>query len=61
MKKILNILKKILAAPFIIYLYNLIAAPLNIIIPINIFTVALIGFLGIPGLITLIVFYLIAF
>lgn len=61
MKKVLILLKKLILAPFILYIYNLIAAPLNLIIPINLFTIIFITFLGIPGLITLLVFLLIAF
>ena len=61
MKKVLNFLKKILVAPFLIYLYNLVASPLNLIVPINFFTVLIVGMLGIPGLITLLVFNLVAF
>lgn len=59
MKKIQYILKQFLLAPFILYIYNLIAVPLNLIIPINIITIFIVGLLGIPGLITLIVFLLI--
>ncbi len=58
MKKVLNIAKKIILAPFILYIYNLIALPLNLIIPINIFTILVVGILGIPGLITLLIFLL---
>lgn len=61
MKIVLKYLKKIILAPFMIYLYNLIAVPLNLIIPINIFTIFIVGLLGIPGIITLIIFLMIAF
>ncbi len=61
MQKIFKILKKLILAPFIIYIYNLIAQPLNLIIPINIFTVLFVTILGIPGLITLLAFLIIAF
>jgi len=60
LKKILEKLKKIVLAPFLIYLYNLIASPLGLIIPINIATVLIVGILGMPGLITLLVFYLVS-
>ncbi len=59
MKKILKILRGLLFAPFILYIYNLISLPLNLIIPINIFSIVFVGILGIPGLITLIAFLLI--
>lgn len=58
MKTILNIIKKIVLAPFILYIYNLIASPLNLLIPINVFTIIVVGILGIPGLITLLIFLL---
>ena len=45
----------------VIYLYNVIAVPLNVIVPINLFNTLIVGFLGIPGLILLVVFKLIAF
>lgn len=59
MKKLLSFVKNIVVTPFVIYLYDLIASPLNLFIPINIFTVLIIGVLGIPGLIMLIVLYLV--
>lgn len=59
MEKILKILRGLLFAPFILYIYNLISLPLNLIIPINIFSIVFVGILGIPGLITLIAFLLI--
>lgn len=61
MRSIIKVFRKLILAPFIIYIYNLIAAPLNLVIPINIFTVIFVSFLGIPGLITLIIFLLVAF
>ncbi len=56
MNKWINILKKFIIAPFILYIYNLIALPLNIIIPINIFTILIVGIFGIPGLLILLIF-----
>lgn len=61
MKKVLVFLRGFLLAPFILYLYNVIAVPLNVIVPINLFNTLIVGFLGIPGLILLVVFKLIAF
>lgn len=59
MKKALKVLKDILLAPFIIYIYNLLASPLNLVIPINLITILIVGLLSVPGLITLIVLFLI--
>ena len=50
MKHIFNFIKKIILSAVILYGFNLIAAPLNIIVPINIFTVGIILLLGMPGL-----------
>ena len=61
MKKVLVFLRGFLLAPFILYLYDVIAVPLNVIVPINLFNTVIVGFLGIPGLILLVVFKLIAF
>lgn len=60
-KKIFNIVKRIVVSVFLIYGYNLIASPLNIIIPINFITVGLVTILGIPALLSLIVILLIVF
>ncbi len=61
MKKILFKLKGFLVAPFLIYVYNLIASPFGYIVPINILTIAIVGFLDIPGLVMLVLFYIISF
>ena len=61
LQKIIKQLKNIFLAPFVIYIYNLIASPLALIVPINLVTVLIVGVLGIPGLITLLLFYLISF
>lgn len=60
-KKIFNLIKKIVFSVFLIYGFNLIASPLNLIIPINIITVGLITILGLPALLSLILVYLIVF
>ena len=60
MKKILKVLRGFLLAPFILYIYNLISLPLNLIIPINIFSIVFVVLLGIPCLVTIIAFLLIA-
>lgn len=60
-KKILIILKKIIMSAFLLYAYNLMAQPLNLIIPINIFTVLLVSILGIPAIFALIVILLLVY
>jgi len=54
MTKIFKILKKIIISSFLVYGYNLLAQPLNLIIPINVITVSAVSLLGIPALFSLI-------
>lgn len=60
-KKILELIKKIIFSTFFLYAYNLIAAPLNLFIPINIFTILLLSILGLPSLLALIVILLVIY
>lgn len=60
-KKVLTILKKIVISAFILYGYNLIAASLNLIIPINFITVGILTFFGIPALFAFIVIHILIF
>ena len=60
-KKIGSFLKRIIVSAFILYGYNLIAAPLNIIIPINVITVLLLSIFGIPALLSLIFIFLVIY
>lgn len=61
LKKILTFLKKVVFSFFFLYGYNLIAAPLNLFIPINIFTIGILTLLGIPALIGLMVILLVLY
>lgn len=60
-KRIFNVLKKVIISAFAIYTYNLIVSPLNIIIPINIPTVASVSILGLPAILALTVIHFIVF
>lgn len=60
-KKVLNILKKIVISGFLLYGYNLISAPLNIMIPINVITVLCLTVLGVPALFAFILIHIILF
>lgn len=60
MKYFFKILKKVIFSAFLLYGYNLLASPINLVIPINIFTVLSVCFLGIPAILSL-VFLLISF
>lgn len=54
LKKIFQILKKIVFSMFLIYGYNLIAVPLGILVPLNILTVLYVAVFGVPALLSLI-------
>jgi len=54
LKKIFIIIRKITVSFFLLYAYNLIIQPLNLMIPINVITVLSIAILGVPALLSLI-------
>jgi hypothetical protein len=60
-KKIYKIVKSIIFAAFFLYGYNIIAAPLNLIVPINILTVCLVAFLGLPAIFGIVILSIIVF
>jgi len=60
-KKTFKIIKKIILSIFLLYGYNLIGQSIGMIIPINIYTVLLITFFGIPALLAFIFILAIAF
>ena len=60
MKFILFVVKKIILSAFILYGYNLVAVNFNMIIPINVYTLGFITFLGSPALIALVLFKILA-
>lgn len=57
---LLSLIKKVIISAFILYGYNLIAVNFNMTVPINIYTLSFITFLGSPALIALILFKIIA-
>lgn len=61
MKKFTNLFKYFLIAPFLLYIFNAMAIGIDMYIPINIFTVVVIGILEIPGFVMLVVFSLFIF
>ena len=61
LKKIFVVIKKIVFSSFLLYGYNLLAVPLNIIIPINFFNIGIISVLGIPALFSLIFIHILIF
>ena len=61
LKDLFNLIKKIVFSVFLIYGFNLMANPLNLIIPINVITVGFVTLLGLPALLSLILVYFIVF
>ena len=61
MKKILELLKKVLLSFVILYGFNTIGSNFSLVIPINIITISLITFLGFPALLSLVLLLVIAF
>ena len=59
LKKIYDIVKKIIVAVLLIYAYNKLALPLNVVIPMNIITVCLVALCGIPSILMLVLFSLV--
>ncbi len=55
-KKLLLIVKKVILATLFIYAYNVLAVPLEMIVPINLVTILIVSVLGIPGLGGLVMF-----
>lgn len=58
MKIIVQLIKRISLCAFLLYGYNLIAVNFNLIVPINIWTVSLVFFLGVPSILGLVLFKL---
>ena len=58
LNKFLVILEKIIISVLLIYAYNKLSLPLNIIIPINLITIFLVTLFGIPSILMLILFSL---
>lgn len=58
-KKLVSVLKKIVAAFLILYGFNLLVSSISIYIPINFITLGVVSILGIPGLLSLVVLFFI--
>lgn len=61
LKRFFTLIKKGIVSTFLLYGFNLVISPLNIIIPINLITVGILTFLGIPGLLSLILILVLVF
>lgn len=61
MKSLFNIIKRIIMSSFSIFLFNMMISPLNIVIPINIFTIlfsSLFGIMALPFFAILLLFFI---
>ena len=54
LKFIFKIIKRVVISSFLLYAYNILMQPMNLMIPINIFTVLALSILGVPALLCLI-------
>lgn len=61
LKKVFQIMKKIILSAVLLYAYNKLAISFNAIIPINVVTVAFVLVLGIPAIVGLVLFNLLFF
>ena len=61
MKKVFIVLKKVVMSGFLLYGYNLLAAPLNLMVPINIITVIFVTIFGVPALLSFIAIMILMF
>lgn len=58
-KKIINLLKKVVFSFLLLYGLNLLINSFNVVIPMNIFTLSVVTFLGVPGLASLVAMFFI--
>ena len=57
LEKIFLIVKKVVLGVLFIYAYNKLALPLNVFIPMNIFTVILVSLCGVPSILMLVLYF----
>lgn len=60
-KKIFTVVKRIVFYAFLLYGYNLLASPLNVMVPINIITVATLTVFGLPALFSFILIFVLIY
>lgn len=60
-KKIFEVIKKAIFSVVLLYGFNIIANPINIMIPINLITIGAVTILGFPALFAFIIINIIAF
>jgi len=54
-KKVYKLLCKLIISPFLIYIFDLILVKFGLMVPINLYTILLVGLLGVPGLFILLI------
>ena len=57
--KIFNLIKKFIVAVLLIYAYNKMSMPIDMFIPMNIFTIMLVTLCGLPSIVMLVLFYIV--
>ncbi len=60
-KKFFQFFKRIIVSGFMLYGFNLIVAPLNIMIPLNMITVLALSILGLPALFSFLIILLLIY
>ena len=60
-KKVFRFIKKLIFSSFLLYGYNMLALPINIIVPINPITILATTILGIPALFSLILIHILIY
>lgn len=60
-KKVFRFIKKLIFSSFLLYGYNMLALPINIIVPINPITILATTILGIPALFALILIHILIY
>ena len=53
---IIRIIKRFILSCLVLYTYNLLAVNINLMIPLNFFSIAIVYFLGVPGFFVLVLF-----
>lgn len=61
LRRIFNIIKKVVFYSFLLYGYNLVASPLGVVIPINFITIGAMTIFGVPALLSFIVMLIVMF
>ena len=61
LKKLFHLIKRVIVSAFVLYGYNLIVGPLDMMIPINLITVGLLTIFDVPALVSLIVILIVVY